>query len=158
MRPLGRRAFLSACFGALAVGSARSVTAEQKPSSIWWRRDYLASRRESSDNQLPLALVFMAEDDPWCRVMDATTFRDPDVIDALNRKFVPLRIDTASTCQRFLVEGLRVRDMPATVVACHRGFLVNSHEGYLDSLMYMGFLNRSCILSGRPRVTVVAAP
>jgi uncharacterized protein YyaL (SSP411 family) len=30
----------------------------------------------------------------WCHVMDKTTYSDPSIIDALNKKFVPIRVDT----------------------------------------------------------------
>ena len=30
----------------------------------------------------------------WCHVMDATSYSDPSIIDSLNKKFVPIRVDT----------------------------------------------------------------
>ncbi|HZD13034.1 MAG TPA: DUF255 domain-containing protein, partial [Candidatus Binatus sp.] len=30
----------------------------------------------------------------WCHVMDETSYSDPSIIDALNKKFVPIRVDT----------------------------------------------------------------
>ena len=30
----------------------------------------------------------------WCHVMDKTSYSDPSIIDALNKKFIPIRVDT----------------------------------------------------------------
>ena len=30
----------------------------------------------------------------WCHVMDETSYSDPSIIDSLNKKFVPIRVDT----------------------------------------------------------------
>src|SRR6059036_4305964 len=30
----------------------------------------------------------------WCHVMDETSYSDPSIVDALNKKFVPIRVDT----------------------------------------------------------------
>ncbi len=42
----------------------------------------------------PVFLAISAVWCHWCHVMDETTYSDPDVIDILNREFVPVRVDT----------------------------------------------------------------
>lgn len=157
MRTPGRRAFLSSCFGVFAAGVVRPAAAQPMPSSIWWRSSYPSSRQEAFQSRRPLAMVFMTKTCPWCRVMDRTTFRDLEVVNAMNRRFVPVRIDTEDARNLFLVDWLKIRSMPTTVIACHKGNLINSQEGYLDPMLYLGFLNRSHVFSSIPRDNDVTA-
>ena len=41
----------------------------------------------------PVLLAISAVWCHWCHVMDETSYSDPAVIDAINQRFVPLRVD-----------------------------------------------------------------
>src|SRR5947209_5733479 len=72
----------------LAVFSGAAGAAE-----VQWRYDYNRARREAQDKGRPLLLDISTEHCFWCKKLDATTFRDPTVVQVLNEQFIPLKID-----------------------------------------------------------------
>ncbi|MGB8625586.1 MAG: DUF255 domain-containing protein [Candidatus Cybelea sp.] len=55
-----------------------------------WNADAFA-RAEAQDR--PILLSISAVWCHWCHVMDETTYSDPGVIETINRRFVPIRVD-----------------------------------------------------------------
>ncbi len=58
--------------------------------SEWGDEPFARAAAESKPVFLAISAVWCH----WCHVMDETTYSDPDVIDVLNREFVPVRVDT----------------------------------------------------------------
>jgi hypothetical protein len=78
-----------------ALKSAPSMYLREASSSAirWqpWSPDTLALAQRLNR---PILIDIGAVWCHWCHVMDATTYADPQVAEALNREFVPIKIDT----------------------------------------------------------------
>src|SRR5438105_12516743 len=79
-----------------------------------WRTDYNAARKEAAEKGRPILLDFGFEGCTYCRKLDATTFRDAEVIKRLNACFIPLRIDIEKDPRR-LAEQLGLQKYPTVV-------------------------------------------
>src|ERR1700733_5884477 len=65
----------------------------------------------------------------WCHVMDTTTYRDPKVIDLLNRKYLTVSVDQDSRPD--LSNRYEDYGWPATVVFDGEGHEIVKRQGYL---------------------------
>ncbi|HCW51163.1 MAG TPA: thioredoxin domain-containing protein, partial [Clostridiales bacterium] len=61
---------------------------------ILWREWGQEAFDEAAKARKPVLLDISAVWCHWCHVMHETTYRDPDVVRAVNRDFVPVRVDT----------------------------------------------------------------
>jgi thioredoxin-related protein len=58
----------------------------------------------------------------WCKRMDATTFKDPGVIDAFNKNFVGVRVNGDATTAFVTLEGERMSEHQLTQTFAVRGY------------------------------------
>ncbi len=56
----------------------------------WSKESFEKARAEGK----PILLDIKGSWCHWCHVMDQTSYSDPAIVDALNKKFVPIRVDT----------------------------------------------------------------
>lgn len=98
---------------------------------IRWRHDYNAARREAREQGRPLLVDIGAENCVWCQKLDATTFRDPALVELLNEHFVPLKVDGGR--EPALVEILRIQAFPTLVLAAADGRIIETVEGYVEA-------------------------
>src|SRR5438552_12313217 len=61
---------------------------------IHWCRDYRTAWEGSRATGRPLLLDFGTESCLWCKRLDATTLRDPGVVELVNGGFVALHVDS----------------------------------------------------------------
>ncbi|MBV8556750.1 MAG: thioredoxin family protein [Planctomycetaceae bacterium] len=125
---------------ALALASGAPPAAAQ---AVQWRPDYGAARREAAAHQRPLVLVFSAASCPWCRQMERTTLRDPEVVGVLNRRFVPVQVAADDARNGYLVSGLGLRGLPAVVLVAPGGQVLTTREGFLDAAGFLALLDRA---------------
>jgi thioredoxin-related protein len=114
-----------------------------------WRTDYNAARREAAEKGRPILLDFGYEGCTFCRKLDATTFRDPEVIKRLNASFVALRIDIEKDPRR-LAEQLGLQKYPTVVFATPEGHVLGSIEGYQEPGPFQANLDRVLDLAANP--------
>jgi thioredoxin-related protein len=112
----------------LVAISASSASGQE----VQWRTNYGSARHESAEKNRPLLIVFESEGCTWCRHMDATTFRDPRVVQLLNERFVPLKVHTGDDYADVLVTGFRVQAFPTIAVVSPQGKILDIQEGYQD--------------------------
>jgi thioredoxin-related protein len=98
---------------------------------VHWRSDYNAARKESQEKGLPMVIDFGTENCVWCLRQDQTTFRDANIVGALNQKFVPLKVD--ANREAALAQMLRVQVYPTLVLAGPDGKILATLEGYQDA-------------------------
>src|SRR5579862_3333582 len=60
---------------------------------VQWRHDYTAARREAEETSRPLLLDFGTSGCTWCRKLDKTTFQAPAIVQTMNERLVPVKID-----------------------------------------------------------------
>jgi thioredoxin-like negative regulator of GroEL len=113
-----------------------------------WRGDYNAARKEAAEKGKPIILDFGFEGCQYCRKLDATTFRDAEVIKRLNGQFVPLRIDIQK--DPVLAEKLNLQQYPTVVFASPEGHILGKVEGYQEPGPFQENLDRVLDLVANP--------
>lgn len=86
---------------------------------VKWRYDYQQARREALDRKAPILIDFVKNACPYCVVMDNTVFRDPQVVNLINERFVPLKVQLETN--QGLVEFLKIEAFPTFVLAAYDG-------------------------------------
>jgi len=69
------------------------LTASLFAAEIHWKKDYAQSVAEAEKANKPIVMVLTSPYCKWCRHLDNTTFKDPNVINGLNGDFISLYID-----------------------------------------------------------------
>ena len=59
-------------------------------SEIEWAKDYKSGIKEATKQNKPVLFVSSRHSCKWCVVLDKTTFKDPEVIKALNKDFISI--------------------------------------------------------------------
>ena len=116
---------------------------------IVWLSDYNAARREAHDKNLPLVIDFSTKTCSWCRQLEATTFRDPAVVQLLSQRFVALRLDGEKDAE--LAQALGVTGYPTLIFADPTGKILGKQDGYIKAAEFTQILQRT-LASVPPRV------
>jgi thioredoxin-like negative regulator of GroEL len=102
-----------------------ALAADQEP--IPWGDDYLAALQESVQEGRPVFMCFSADWCAPCRKMEATTYRDEDVVAAL-REFVPLKVEFFAGSG--LASKFGVGAVPMVYVLDGHGDVITGRLGY----------------------------
>jgi thioredoxin-related protein len=135
-------------FAALATIICSPLRAQDKPA---WRTDYDAARKEASDKGRPVFLHIYSEGCIHCQRLDAGPFRNPAVVELLNERFVPMRVEASRVPK--LLQILHVQMYPTMVIAGADGNVVAFLEGYHDAKSLTDHLQRAVAtqVTDRPR-------
>ena len=109
--------------------------------SAQWRTDYSAARKEAAETGRPLLLDFGTDACFWCKKLDATTFRDPQVVKTLNERFVAVKVDAQRNPR--LAEALQIESYPTLVLATPDGKVIGRHVGYADVAQLTALLGKA---------------
>lgn len=116
---------------------AGSATGEE----VSWRANYNAARKEAQEKNRPLLLDFGTDNCVWCDKLDATTFKDAQVIGLMNEHFIPLKVEAQKNPQ--LVEALNIQSYPTLVLAAPDGKILDTIEGYRDAVKFQEHLQKA---------------
>ena len=75
-------------------------------------------------------LHFYADWCMYCKKMDQSTFKDPDVIDALNQDFIPIRVNTDLDPETASLYG--VKPIPDTWFIYENGQPIGNRPGFIS--------------------------
>jgi thioredoxin-related protein len=84
-------------------------------------------------------LYFHAEWCTYCVEMDRTTFKDPAVIAALNRNFIPIRVDSERETAPAAL--FRVKGLPDSWFLAESGEVIGHRPGFIPAEQLMKILN-----------------
>jgi len=84
-------------------------------------------------------LHFYADWCGYCAEMERKTFKDPAVIAALNRNFIPIRVDSDRDKQTASL--YRVKGLPDSWFISESGDVIGHRPGYIPTEQLMGILN-----------------
>lgn len=108
------------------LGTAAGMAEGSEVGWVPWSPDVLVRAR----NEGRLVLVDLtAEWCKYCKKMDATTYRDPQVVDMINRDFIAVRADEKD--QSGLAQRYRQVGRPGTVILNSEGVELIARTGYL---------------------------
>ena len=112
--------------GLLLLVAAPAVPAQE----IAWRTDYASALKESRERNLPLFTDCTTDPCYWCRRLDVS-FRDPDITELLNTKFIPLRMHAAQYGS--ILRQLEVARFPTLIHSAPDGTILSMTEGFLEA-------------------------
>src|SRR3990172_5600272 len=119
----------------LAGGVANGPAAADK---IDWHTYYSGMARSKFEKK-KVFLHFYADWCTYCVEMERKTFKDPAVIAALNRNFIPIRVNSDRDKQTSSL--YRVKVLPDTWFISESGEVIGPRPGYLSADQLMGILN-----------------
>jgi thioredoxin-related protein len=119
----------------LAGGAASGPAAADK---IEWHT-YDSGMARSKFEKKKVFLHFYADWCGYCAEMERKTFKDPAVIAALNRNFIPIRVDSDRDKQTALL--YRVKGLPDTWFISESGDVIGHRPGYIPTDQLLGILN-----------------
>jgi thioredoxin-related protein len=120
----------------LLAGAAAS--AQAAADKIEWHT-YESGMARSRFEKKKVFLHFYADWCTYCAEMERKAFKDPAVIAALNRNFIPIRVDTERDQQTSSL--YRVKGLPDTWFISESGEIIGHRPGYIPTDQLMGILN-----------------
>lgn len=115
-----------------------ALTGQAGAQGINWRSDYNEARREAIEKGRPLIVDFVTEYCYYCKLMDDTTYKDPEIMRMLNEQFIPLKVVEKDNPQ--LVKTLMIDRFPTVVLAEPNGKILENQVGYKDPSTLKGYL------------------
>jgi thioredoxin-like negative regulator of GroEL len=115
---------------------------------VHWRHDYNEARREATAKNRPILIDFGTENCFWCKKLDITTFRESAIIEALNERFIPLKVDAQKNSG--LAGALRIQSYPTLVLAAPDGKILGTLEGYMEGPRLQEHLQRTLASLNNP--------
>lgn len=106
-----------------------------------WRPSFAAAQEEAQKAQLPVVLELYLETCPHCMRLHRETLTDPGVVDALNSKYIPVRLEGRSNIE--LVQQLKVTGAPTTLVFAADGKELHRFPGFYPPPEYLQELGES---------------
>ena len=120
----------------LLAGAAAS--AQAAADKIEWHT-YDSGMARSRFEKKKVFLHFYADWCTYCAEMERKAFKDPAVIAALNRNFIPIRVDTERDQQTATL--YRVKGLPDTWFISESGEIIGHRPGYISTDQLLGILN-----------------
>ena len=105
---------------------------------IHWVEDYKSAEMLSKQKHKPIYLFISAAECPWCEKFEKTTLKDAEVIDILNKKFIPVHLvrDFDKIPSKF-----QVRPVPRHYVVFDEKHYFYEDIGYFPKDIFMLLLN-----------------
>jgi thioredoxin-related protein len=139
----------------LALLLAGAISAHAREVPEWFAETMLDARDEAADAAKQgkrLMLYFWLEGCPYCQRMTSVTFRDPAVLERLQRSFVPVGLnirgdrdiawtDGAMLTEKLLAARLQVRGTPTIVFLDAKGEIVLRRVGYVEPAQFARLLD-----------------
>ena len=105
---------------------------------IHWVEEYKSAEALSKKLHKPIYLFISAAECPWCEKFEKTTLEDPEVIELLNEKFVPVHLvrDFDKIPWKF-----QVRPVPRHYVVFDEKHYTYEDIGYFPKDIFLLLLN-----------------
>lgn len=132
---------LAVCILALLVSRASAA-------DIQWQTDEAKTLHLAAAAKRPVIVFVTAPSCHYCALMKRKTFRDPSVVEKVNRSFAALAIDGEQRPQ--LMEQLGVRAFPTVLVVMPDRKVAAFQEGFQSPAEFQRFLDEA-VKSGAMR-------
>jgi thiol-disulfide isomerase/thioredoxin len=138
---------------ASAIRSAptKPVASNLTTAKIRWQTDLKEARAISVQDNRPLLIVFGAEWCTFCHKLERQTLSDPELVEYINTKFVPVKLDVEE--HKRIASVLEVESLPASVILSPKADLLGTITGYFDKPEYQASLSDALILDQKLQQT-----
>jgi thioredoxin-like negative regulator of GroEL len=144
--------FVPTCWIGLAMTADPPKT---NSSPVRWKTDLKAAQKEAQKTDRPMLIVFGAEWCTHCGRFERTTLSDPAMAAAINRDFVPVRLDFDK--EQKTAEVMDVEALPCTVVLSPEADLLIRVVGAKPASEFQGVLKQAKVEHTRIRTARIAA-
>lgn len=103
--------------------------------SIQWRTNWEGALQEAKKSHLPLALEIFMEGCPACSKLARETHQDPTLIEALNKRFVPVRLEARDHLD--LAQHYQVTATPTILLFSPDGAEHHRFDGFQTAASYL---------------------
>ncbi|HUY92177.1 MAG TPA: thioredoxin family protein [Pirellulales bacterium] len=125
----------------LAVGVAALLASRLDAAEIEWQTDEAKTLQRAASTRRPVIVFVTAPSCHYCALMHRKTFRDPSVVEKVNRSFAALAIDGEQRPQ--LMEQLGVRAFPTVLVVMPDRKVAAFKEGFQSPAEFQRFLDKA---------------
>jgi thioredoxin-like negative regulator of GroEL len=124
--------------------ATKPIVAKLPMAKIHWQTDLKEARAISVQDNRPLLIVFGAEWCTFCHKLEKQTLSDPELVEYINTKFVPVKLDVEE--HKRIASVLEVESLPASVILSPKADLLGTITGYFDKPEYQASLSDALIL------------
>jgi thioredoxin-related protein len=121
----------------ILAATATAVRAGDVP----WRHNYGRAVREAKRKGLPIFVQIGTPDCVWCRKLEKSTLKNPEVRRLLTERFIPVKVDGSE--DRHTVQEFGVRSYPTLLMTSPDGKLLEKREGYVGTREFLKRLNKT---------------
>jgi thioredoxin-related protein len=125
---------LSACDSRGDVWPTVEKDAKSTSGGIAWFHDLYEAHKVSAATGRPMLILFGAEWCHYCRELENTTLKNPEVVNYISTNFVPVHLDTDKDGR--VAQILKAKPIPCTVVLGPDADLMGRTFGYQDPQHY----------------------
>jgi uncharacterized protein YyaL (SSP411 family) len=108
--------------------------------AINWRSNWEEALQEAKKSHLPVALEIFMEGCPACGRLSSETHQDPAVVEALNNRFVPVRLEARDHLD--LAQQYQVTATPTILLFSSEGEEKHRFDGFQTAENYLQELNK----------------
>ena len=105
------------------------------PEFIQWRSNLKEALQEAKKSHLPVALEIFMEGCPACGRLARETHPDPAVVEALNKRFIPVRLEARDHLD--LAEQYQVTATPTILLFSSDGEEKHRFDGFQTTESYL---------------------
>ncbi|MFO0916376.1 MAG: thioredoxin family protein [Pirellulales bacterium] len=121
---VGSLLFLFACCSAVC-------TSAHAADPIAWNASWEAAQRSARQSGRPMLVLLSKEHCPYCTKLKSQTLTAPEVVQAVNGQFVPVKLDGPQ--HQALVKRAGVKMYPTLLVMTADNRVINKIDGFVDS-------------------------
>ncbi len=133
-----------------AIGCHRGASSATEPpaiashgeASVSWTRSWDAAAKRARAEHKAILIDFYADWCIWCRRLDATTYRDPQVANFLTNRVVATKLNVDDGEGRRLASTYHVDGLPTILVVSADGHELGRIPGYMPAGQFLDKVSR----------------
>jgi len=141
----GSIALVSACGrgGTSASADAEpAALASHQIGEMDWETGWEKALDRAKKEKKVVLVDFYADWCVWCRRLDATTYKDPDVVRFIGTNLIPVKLDVEAREGRRLAERYGVDGLPTILIVGANGSELGRIPGYMPASRFLETVQR----------------
>ncbi len=113
------------------AGSAVPAVVSHNTREIDWETDWDGAFKRARGEKKFVVVDFYADWCVWCRRLDTTTYRNPEVVKFMSENVIPVKMDVEARPGKALANKYGVDGLPTIVILSPEGEEIGRIPGYL---------------------------